>query len=61
MGWFGSAENARLAAKMRQVFAEWINNGHNNFDDPKAIILRIRLTDAVLMAHGNRYCINYTE
>lgn len=61
LGWFGAAENTRLAAKMRQVFAEWINNGHNNFDDPKTIILRIRLTDAVLMAHGNRYCINYTE
>lgn len=61
LGWFGAAENARLAAKMRQVFAEWIDNGHNNLDDPKTIILRIHLTDAVLMADRKRYCINYTE
>lgn len=61
LGWFGAAENTRLAAKMRQVFAEWIDNGHNNLDDPKTIILRIRLNDAVLMADGNRYCITYAD
>jgi hypothetical protein len=46
---------------MRQVFAAWIDNSHNNLDDPKTIILRIHLTDAVLMADGKRYCINYAE
>lgn len=59
LGWFGSRENARLAARMRSVFAAWINNGHNNFDDPNTIILRIRLTHAVLLSHGTRYELDY--
>lgn len=55
LGWFGSDENAALADKMRSVFAAWINNGHSNLDDPNTIILRIRLTHAVLFSHGTRY------
>ena len=55
LGWFGSEENAALAEKMRSVFAVWINNGHSNLDDPNTIILRIRLTHAVLFSHGTRY------
>ena len=55
LGWFGSHENAALADKMRSVFAAWINNGHSNLDDPNTIILRIRLTHAVLFSHGTRY------
>ena len=55
LGWFGSDENAALAEKMRSVFAAWINNGHSNLDDPNTIILRIRLTHAVLFSHGTRY------
>ena len=55
LGWFGSEENAALAEKMRSVFAAWINNGHSNLDDPNTIILRIRLTHAVLFSHGTRY------
>ncbi len=59
LGWYGSTENAALAAKMRTVFASWIDNGHNNFDDPDTIILRIRLTHAVLFSHGTRYELDY--
>lgn len=60
LGWFCAQENARLANKMRQLFAAWIDNGHNHFDDPNTCILRIRLTNAVLLAHGERYSIEYT-
>ncbi len=59
LGWFCKEENARLAARMRSIFADWIDNGHNNFSDPNTCILRIRLTKAVLFSHGTRYELDY--
>ena len=40
---------------MATVFAEWIDNGHNNFDDENTIILCVELTDGLLLSHGTRY------
>ena len=55
LGYFGKPENALIAEKLREVFAAWIDNGHNDFSDENTIILKIELTDAVLIADGNRY------
>lgn len=55
MGWFGLEENRDIAAKMRRVFAAWIDNGHNNFEDVNTRILRIDLTDGLLLSHGTRH------
>lgn len=55
LGYFGKAENADIAQKMREVFAAWIDNGHNNFSDVNTCILCIELTDGVLYAEGKRY------
>jgi len=55
LGYFGKAENAEIAKKMREVFAAWIDNGHNNFEDVNTCILKIELTDGVLFSHGSRY------
>lgn len=52
-------ENAEIADKLRTVFAEWYDNGHTNECDPNTIILRMRLTDAVLFHHGTRYDIDF--
>ncbi len=59
LGWFGKEENREIAAKLREVFAEWIDNGHNDFSDPNTCILRICLTDGVLFSHGKRYDLRY--
>lgn len=59
MGWFGSEANRDLAQKLRRVFAEWIDNGHNNFADENTIILRIQLMDGVLFSHGTRYEVHF--
>ena len=59
LGWFGREENKALAAHLRQVFASWIDNGHNDFSDPNTCILRICLTDGVLFSHGKRYDLRY--
>ena len=60
MGWFRRPENAPIAAALRCAFAEWIDNGHNNFDDPNCVILKISLTKGTLFSHGTRYDIDFT-
>lgn len=60
LGFFGKPENANIANKMRAVFSEWIDNGHNDFSDENTCILRVRLTEGVLFSHGTRYDIDFT-
>ena len=60
LGYFGAPENSLIAKKMRKVFAEWIDNGHNNFDDVNTCILKIKLTEGLLFNHGTRYDIDFT-
>ena len=60
LGYFGKADNARIALKMRDVFSAWIDNGHNDFDDINTCILRIELTSGILFSNGKRYEIDFT-
>lgn len=55
LGYFGREENRRIAEKLKDVFSEWIDNGHNDFDDEHTIILRVELTDGLLLSHGKAY------
>ena len=55
LGYFGKRENCVIAEKLKKVFAEWIDNGHTDFDDENTIILRVELTDGLLLSHGTRY------
>ena len=59
LGYFGKPENAEIAGKLRIAFAEWINNGHNDFCDENTCILCIRLRDGILFSHGTRYEIDF--
>lgn len=61
LGYFGKQENAEQARKLREVFAEWIDNGHNNFEDENTIILKVELTEGVLFSQGKRYHIDFTK
>jgi len=61
LGYFGNKENKEIARKMLVVFSEWINNGHNNFEDKNTCILQIELTDGVLFSCGTRYDIDFTK
>jgi len=61
LGYFGREENKEIAEKLRNAFAEWIDNGHNNFADENTIILCVKLTDGVLFSHGTRYDIDFTK
>ena len=55
LGYWGKTENQSIANKLKEVFAEWIDNGHNNFDDENTIILCVELTDGLLLSHGTKY------
>ncbi len=55
LGYFKREENQLIAEKLKNAFAEWIDNGHNDFDDENTIILCVKLTDGLLLSHGNRY------
>ncbi len=55
LGYFGKKENEAIAKKLKTAFAEWIDNGHNNFDDENTIILFVELTDGLLLSYGTRY------
>lgn len=61
LGYFLKEENAEIAGKLRNAFAEWIDNGHNDFQDVNTCILRIQLKDGLLLSHGTRYEIDFTE
>lgn len=61
LGYFGKEENKCIAEKMRSVFSEWIDNGHNNFEDENTCILQIELIDGLLLSHGTRYEIDFTK
>ncbi len=61
LGYVGKKENEIIVNKMRTVFSEWIDNGHNNFEDENTCILQIQLTDGVLLSHGTRYEIDFTK
>lgn len=60
LGWFCKEENKEISEKLREAFREWIDKGHNNFDDENTIILCVKLTDGVLFSHGTRYDIDFT-
>lgn len=60
MGYVCDEKNLEIAVKLRAAFSEWYSNGHTDESDPNTIILRIRLTDAVLLSHGTRYDIDFS-
>lgn len=61
LGYWGKEENTVLAGKLRKAFAEWIDNGHNDFSDVNTCILCIKLLDGILLSHGTRFEIDFRK
>ncbi len=59
IGYVRDERNAAMMAKVRAAFAGWYDNGHVDENDPNTCLLRIRLTDGVLMNHGTRYALDF--
>ncbi len=60
LGWIRKKSNAELAEKLHSAFAAWYGNGHNNDEDTNTVILRIRMTDGILLHHGTKFDIDFT-
>lgn len=60
LGWIRDEKNNDIAGKLRVAFAAWYDNGHTNEADVNTVILRIRMTDGVLLHHGTRFEIDFT-
>ena len=60
LGWIRKECNAELAEKLHSAFAAWYGNGHNNDEDTNTVILRIRMTDGILLHHGTKFDIDFT-
>ena len=61
IGHVRDAKNKALMEKLRAAFAAWYNNGDVNEDDPHTCVLRVRLTEGVLMSHGTKYEIDFKK
>ncbi len=59
MGWLGEEENREILTVLKSAFSAWYNGGHVNEKDPNTIILRIRMTDGLLMSHGTTYELEF--
>ncbi len=55
LGYFGKVENRQIAKRLKEVFADWIDNDHNDLSDENTVILCVELTDGLLLSHGKRY------
>lgn len=55
LGYIGSSENRELYEKLKNIFCEWINNGDADLNDENTVILRVELTDGILLSHGKKY------
>ncbi len=55
IGALSAPENAVLRARLKEAFSSWYNNGHMDENGPETCILRITLTDGVLLSHGRRF------
>ena len=61
LGPLAAENNRERKQKLQEAFAVWYGNGHVNESDPNTVILRIRLTDGVLMNHGTRYDLTFSD
>ena len=66
LGWVLDEKNAEMMTKLRSVFDEWYTNGHVDEEDPNTCLLRINLTDGVIIDHDKqygewRYEVNFTK
>ncbi len=51
----------QIAEKPKKAFFEWIDNGHNDFQDENTCLLCIKLTEGCLLSHGTRYDIDFSK
>ncbi|MGI6664992.1 MAG: pyridoxamine 5'-phosphate oxidase family protein [Christensenellaceae bacterium] len=59
LGWVRDTKNMEMMEKLHEVFAAWYDNGHTNEEDPNTCLLRVSLTEGVLLSDGTKYDIDF--
>ena len=60
LGWVKAENNTEIMQKLRSAFAAWYDNGHTDEDDKNTCLLKIKLTDGILMSNGTGYGIDFS-
>ena len=55
LGWVLDESNKEIMIKLREAFASWYTGGHVDENDPNTCVLRIRLTNGILIDHDRKY------
>ena len=55
LGWVRDEKNAAIMAKLRVAFAAWYTGGHVNEEDKNTCLLRIRLTEGIVIDNEKKY------
>ena len=53
--------NTEIMAKLREVFASWYTGGHVNEEDVNTCLLRVKLTDGILLNNGEKYNVDFVN
>ena len=61
LGWLCKESNREMHQMLKSAFSAWYGGGHVDENDPNTVILRIRLTEGVLMSNGTRYELDFSE
>ena len=59
LGWVKDEKNGKIRAKFKEVF-DWFDEVGDE-DNPNSIVLRITLTEGVIIDHAEKYGENYYE
>jgi len=59
LGWVRDEKNKMIYERLKAAFASWYGNGHVDENDINTVILRVRLTDGLLLSHGTRYELEF--
>ncbi len=59
LGYIGKEENRRIADRLKEAFASWLDNGHVDLQDENTVILCIRLENGTLFSNGTRYDLEF--
>lgn len=55
LGWVREEKNAAMMEKLRSAFSAWYTGGHVNEDDKNTCLLRVVLTDGIVIDHDKKY------
>ncbi len=59
LGYIEKEENRRIADRLKDAFASWLNNGHVDLQDENTVLLCVKLENGTLYVHGTRYDLEF--